>query len=114
MARPLKRDIRISSEMATDAKRWSVVVNNINNGHTDGIIRKRLVLWEHSNVLYDTGFSLGTISINNYHVFYLFFILLLGLLLWEKSHSKLLSLVIPYSGNNKLRYGIGFNVGAFR
>ena len=40
MARPLKRDIRISSEMATDATRWHVVVKNIDNGHLDGINTK--------------------------------------------------------------------------
>ena len=44
MARPLTRDIRISSEMATDAKRWSVMVNNIDNGLLDDKIRKQLVL----------------------------------------------------------------------
>ena len=43
MARPLKRDIRISSEMATDAKRWSVMVKNIDNGHPYGKIWKQLV-----------------------------------------------------------------------
>ena len=32
MARPLKRNIRISTEMATDAKRWSVMVKHIDNG----------------------------------------------------------------------------------
>ena len=44
MARPLKRDIRISSEMATDAKRWSVMVKNFDNGLLDGKTRKQLVL----------------------------------------------------------------------
>ena len=39
--------VRISSEMATDAKRWSVMVKNIDNGHLDGNIRKWLVLGEH-------------------------------------------------------------------
>ena len=43
MARPLKRDIRIISEMATDAKRWSVMVKNIDNGNPDGKIRKQLL-----------------------------------------------------------------------
>ena len=37
---------------------------NIDNGHLDGKIRKRLVIVERYKVLYDTGFSLGTISIN--------------------------------------------------
>ena len=64
MARPLKRDIHISSEMATDAKRLSVMLKNIDNCHLDVKIRKRLVLGEHYTVMYDTGFSLGIISIN--------------------------------------------------
>ena len=71
MARPLKRDIRISSEMATDAKRWSVMVKNIDNGLLDGKILKQLILENTINimVMYDTGFSLGTISRNKCHFF---------------------------------------------
>ena len=114
MARSLKRDIRISSEMATDAKRWSVMVKNIDNGDLGGNIRKRLLLGEHYKVLYSTGFSLDMIFIDKCQFFYLFFIPLLGLLLWANSHLKLLALVIPYSGNTKLRYGNGFTLGAFR
>ena len=74
MARPLKRGIRISSEMATDAKRWSVMLKNIDNGHLDVKIRKRLVLEEHYTVLYYTGFSLGILSINNVNSLPLFHI----------------------------------------
>ena len=55
--------------MATDAKRWSVMLKNIDNGHLDVKIPKRLVLGEHYTVLYDTGFSLGIISINKCQVF---------------------------------------------
>ncbi len=69
MARPLKRGIRISSEMATDAKRWSVMLKNIDNGHLNVKIRKRLVLGEHYTVQYDTGFSLDIISINKCQFF---------------------------------------------
>ena len=105
MARSLKRGIRISSEMATDAKRWSVMVKNIDNGDLGGKIRKRLVLGEHYKVLYSTGFILGMIFIDKCQFFYPFFIPLVGLMLWANSHLKLLALVIPYSGNTILRYG---------
>ena len=104
MARPLKRDIHISSEMDTGAKRWSVMAKKIHNGHLDGKIRKRLVLGEHYKVLYDTGF----LSLHYFTPFYTTF----GLAVMGK---LLLALVIPYQGTfTKLRYGIGFTLGAFK
>ena len=43
----------------------------------------------------------------------IFVLPLLGLLSGVKHHLKLLALVIPYSGNPNVRYGIVFSLGPF-
>ena len=43
----------------------------------------------------------------------IFLLLLFGLLSGVKPHLKLLALVIPYSGNTKVRYVIVFSLGPF-
>ena len=45
--------------------------------------------------------------------FHIFLLPLLGLLSGVKPHLKLLTLVIPYSGNPKIRYYIVFTLGPF-
>ena len=95
MARPLKRDLRISSDMVTAAKHLSVMVKGIDNGHLHGKIRKRLGLGEHYKVLYDTGFSLGTISINKMSILYPLFHTTFGLVVMGKLALKIACISYP-------------------
>ena len=65
------------------------MVKDIDNGHLDGKIRKRLVLGEHYKVLYDTGFSLGTIFKNKCQFFYPIFHTTFGLAVMAKLALKI-------------------------
>ena len=66
-----------------------------------------------TKVRYATAFNLGTDSINECN-FLPIFHTTFGLAVIGKLALKLACISHPVLGNTKLRYGIGFTVGAFR